>query len=95
MKFKGWATEPNSKNFSDVEDLPGVTEDTKYYAIFSYDALFYFVLEGKSNTSTNANDYMFAGPDYSNDTAVYGEVIIPDGFGAQADGMLEASLAQI
>ena len=81
MKFKGWATEPNSKNFSDVEDLPGVTEDTKYYAIFSYDALFYFVLEGKSNTSTNANDYMFAGPDYSNDTAVYGEVIIPDGFG--------------
>lgn len=80
--FEGWATEPNSKDFKLEADLPEVTEDITYYAVFTYKALFYFVLEGKSNTSTKQEDYMFAGPDYGNNPTnlVYGKVIVPDGF---------------
>ncbi|HBH1966151.1 TPA: hypothetical protein KRP08_003712, partial [Clostridioides difficile] len=42
-----------------------------YYAVFTSQAYFYFVLEGRSNTSTVAKDYMYAGE---------GTMIIPDGF---------------
>ncbi len=42
-----------------------------YYAVFTSQAYFYFVLEGRSNTSTVAKDYMYAGE---------GTMIVPDGF---------------
>lgn len=52
-------------------ELPAVTEDVSYYAVFTSQAYFYFVLEGRSNTSTVAKDYMYAGE---------GTMIVPDGF---------------
>ena len=69
--FVGWATGPNSKNYKSIDELPAVTSDTKYYAVFTINAYFYFLLEGKRNTSTVASDYMYAGS---------GTVIVPDGF---------------
>ncbi len=61
-KFVGWATEPNSKNYIPAgTDLPKVTANEDYYAIFVGIAHFYFVLPGKDNTSTNSRDYMYAG----------------------------------
>lgn len=70
-QFVGWATAPNSKNYLTEGELPAVTEDVSYYAVFTSQAYFYFVLEGRSNTSTVAKDYMYAGE---------GTMIIPDGF---------------
>ncbi|MGJ0763885.1 InlB B-repeat-containing protein, partial [Eggerthella lenta] len=70
-QFVGWATAPNSKNYLTEGELPAVTEDVSYYAVFTSQAYFYFVLEGRSNTSTDAKDYMYAGE---------GTMIIPDGF---------------
>ena len=70
-QFVGWATAPNSKNYLTGGELPAVTEDVSYYAVFTSQAYFYFVLEGRSNTSTVAKDYMYAGE---------GTMIIPDGF---------------
>lgn len=70
-QFVGWATAPNSKNHLTEGELPAVTEDVSYYAVFTSQAYFYFVLEGRSNTSTVAKDYMYAGE---------GTMIIPDGF---------------
>ena len=70
-KFVGWATAPNSKNYLTEGELPAVTEDVSYYAVFTSQAYFYFVLEGRSNTSTVAKDYMYAGE---------GTMIVPDGF---------------
>lgn len=70
-QFVGWATAPNSKNYLTEGELPAVTEDVSYYAVFTSQAYFYFVLEGRSNTSTVAKDYMYAGE---------GTMIVPDGF---------------
>lgn len=70
-QFVGWATAPNSKNYLTEGELPAVTEDVSYHAVFTSQAYFYFVLEGRSNTSTVAKDYMYAGE---------GTMIIPDGF---------------
>lgn len=70
-QFVGWATAPNSKNYLTEGELPAATEDVSYYAVFTSQAYFYFVLEGRSNTSTVAKDYMYAGE---------GTMIIPDGF---------------
>lgn len=70
-QFVGWATAPNSKNDLTEGELPAVTEDVSYYAVFTSQAYFYFVLEGRSNTSTVAKDYMYAGE---------GTMIVPDGF---------------
>ena len=70
-QFVGWATAPNSKNNLTEGELPAVTEDVSYYAVFTSQAYFYFVLEGRSNTSTVAKDYMYAGE---------GTMIVPDGF---------------
>lgn len=70
-QFVGWATAPNSINYLTEGELPAVTEDVSYYAVFTSQAYFYFVLEGRSNTSTVAKDYMYAGE---------GTMIIPDGF---------------
>ncbi|KAB7421519.1 InlB B-repeat-containing protein, partial [Bifidobacterium longum] len=70
-QFVGWATAPNSKNYLTEGELPAVTEDVSYYAVFTSQAYFYFVLEGRSNTSTVAKDYMYAGE---------GTMIDPDGF---------------
>lgn len=65
--FVGWATEPNSKTY--VSTVPAATADATYYAIFTIDAYYYFLLPEKSYTSTSAKDYMHAGR---------GTVIIPD-----------------
>ena len=70
VEFAGWATEPNSRSYMSEENLPEVTGDVNYYAVFTARAFFYFVLPGKSNTSTEAKDYMYAGE---------GKVIVPDG----------------
>lgn len=70
-QFVGWATAPNSKKYLTEGELPAVTEDVSYYAVFTSQAYFYFVLEGRSNTSTVAKDYMYAGE---------GTMIVPDGF---------------
>lgn len=59
------------ENYLTEGELPAVTEDVSYYAVFTSQAYFYFVLEGRSNTSTVAKDYMYAGE---------GTMIIPDGF---------------
>lgn len=71
VSFVGWATEPNSKEYSDINDLPVITESVDYYAIFTAPTYFYFVLPGCSNTSSDASDYMYAGD---------GVVIVPDDF---------------
>ena len=71
IDFAGWATQPNSKTFYNVDNLPAVTGDTNYYAIFKTKTYFYFVLPGKSNTSIVPEDYMYAGD---------GEIIVPDGY---------------
>lgn len=72
-EFVGWATELNSKNYIPKgQALPEATGDKTYYAIFEGTSYFYFVLPGKSNTSTNARDYMYAGS---------GKTIIIDQFG--------------
>ncbi len=81
--FAGWATEPNSKEYKLEAELPAVTGDTKYYAVFTYDALFYFLLEGHSNTETAATSYMYAGPDYD-PVVTPGKVIVPDRFTASS-----------
>ena len=59
-------------------ELPAVTEDVSYYAVFTSQAYFYFVLEGRSDTSTVAKDYMYAGE---------GTMIVPDGLIVATAGM--------
>ncbi|WP_180995255.1 MBG domain-containing protein [Raoultibacter timonensis] len=71
VTFAGWASAPNSKSYASADELPAVTEDTSYYASFTAKAYFYFVLEGKSNTSLIAKDYMYAGA---------GTILVPDDF---------------
>lgn len=82
-EFSGWAQEANSKDYCKKDSpLPAVYEDTKYYAIFTYDALFYVLLPGKdAEKNTTAADYMFAGPDgQDNGNKIFGKVIVPDQF---------------
>ncbi|MCI8390357.1 MAG: DUF11 domain-containing protein [Roseburia sp.] len=72
-EFMGWSTEQvGEKNVSYMAeaDLPAVTADVNYYAVFTSLAYFYFVLPGKSNTSGNSDDYMYAGT---------GSIIVVDG----------------
>ena len=40
-QFVGWATAPNSKNYLTEGELPAVTEDVSYYAVFTSQAYFY------------------------------------------------------
>ncbi|MEE0846224.1 MAG: InlB B-repeat-containing protein, partial [Eggerthellaceae bacterium] len=66
-----WATQPNSQDYVSMNELPKVSGDADYYAVYTSKAFFYFVLPGCSNTSTEAKDYMYSGE---------GTVIVPDGF---------------
>jgi uncharacterized repeat protein (TIGR02543 family) len=70
LTFAGWATEQNSKIYAAESSLPVVTADVSYYAVFTLSTYFYFILPGKSTTSTSAKDYMYAG---------MGTCIVPDG----------------
>ena len=70
ITFAGWSTEAD--NYSAIV-TPGPAEEGQdeinYYAIFTVQTYYYFVLPGKSNESTSASDYMHAGA---------GTVLIPD-----------------
>ena len=72
-EFVGWSTSPvtGKVDYTLESNLPPVTADVNYYAVFMADAYFYFVLPGKSNTSTSSSDYMYSGK---------GKIIVPDGF---------------
>ena len=76
ISFAGWATEPNSKNYMSEDELPAVEGSINYYAVFTADTYFYFLLPGTSNTSTDPTDYMYAGE---------GVVIVPDSFSANGE----------
>ena len=71
INFAGWASSPNSKAYRSESELPVVKKDVTYYASFTAKSYFYFVLEGKSNTSRNSRDYMYAGS---------GTMLVPDDF---------------
>lgn len=92
LNFKGWALEPNSKDYHNgtglsVDTSVGVT---RYYAVFSYKTLFYVLLPQSTETG-NKKDYTYVGPqedptDITNKKNVttgvttFGEVIVPDKF---------------
>lgn len=65
LEFVGWATESGSVDYVTEDELGPVTEDTDYYAVFRVHTYYYFVLPGRSNTSTSPGDYMYAGDGYA------------------------------
>ncbi len=73
INFAGWATKANSTSYQSIEELPEVTEDVNYYAIFTTDCYFYFLLPNGNQESDVAADYMYCGK---------GTIIVPDGYTA-------------
>ena len=73
--FVGWATEPNSKEYKSMGDLPSVSGDEDYYTVFMTLSQFYFLLPNESNESTEWSSYMYCGD---------GLVIVPDGYTASS-----------
>lgn len=74
-RFEGWATAAESHTWSAESELPAVTGNVSYYAIFTTHTYFYFLLpeDGKYSTSSAPEDYMYAGD---------GRAIVPDGMSA-------------
>jgi len=69
-EFVGWALTPNSKDFVTEANLPAVSGDTSYYAVFTIKTNFYFVVDENRPLNVTTNGYMYAGK---------GLVILPDG----------------
>ena len=72
LRFEGWATIQNSKDWSVEGDLPQVSGNVDYYAVFTTITYFYFLLpeDGKTSESDDPLDYMYAGD---------GRAVLPDG----------------
>ncbi len=102
VNFGGWSTQPNDnkkQNWRTVGTFSPINsegdEPVRYYAIFTYDTLFYVLLPGKVMTDTGAESYMYVGPDEMKDSSptklnqkaeLFGKVIVPDGFGSDGNG---------
>lgn len=93
VDFEGWSKRPNSnqkeewKAANQLETVDLNSEETiRYYAIFTYKALFYVHLPQKSPTEFGPESYMYVGPynyeerDKNSTATLFGKVVIPDGF---------------
>lgn len=99
LNFEGWSKRPNSnqkdewKAASQLETINSNSEEpVRYYAIFTYDTLFYVHLPQKSPQELGPESYMYVGPynyreENKNSTAnLFGKVVVPDRFGEEELG---------